>query len=150
MHIYTHMQIISIGNLLLKQFTLFSYLNFILFFLYVTQCYFSKKNHWLHNFFIMYLFKHHYLVENTSFIFLQKDFIYLFLERGEGREKERERNINVWLPLTHPHWGPGPQPRQVSWVGIKLVTLGFTGWCSIHWVTKARAKLYWYIWLATL
>ena len=24
-----------------------------------------------------------------------KDFIYLFLERGEGREKERERNINV-------------------------------------------------------
>ena len=28
-----------------------------------------------------------------------KDFIYLFLERGDGREKERERNINVWLPL---------------------------------------------------
>ena len=28
-----------------------------------------------------------------------KDFIYLFLERGEGREKERERNIDVWLPL---------------------------------------------------
>ena len=24
-----------------------------------------------------------------------KDFIYLFLEKGEGREKERERNINV-------------------------------------------------------
>ena len=24
-----------------------------------------------------------------------KDFIYLFLDRGEGREKERERNINV-------------------------------------------------------
>ena len=24
-----------------------------------------------------------------------KDFIYLFLERGEGREEERERNINV-------------------------------------------------------
>ena len=33
-----------------------------------------------------------------SFYFL-KDFIYLFLERGEGREKERRRNINVWLPL---------------------------------------------------
>ena len=29
-----------------------------------------------------------------------KDFIYLFLDRGEGREKE-ERNISVWLPLTH-------------------------------------------------
>ena len=25
-----------------------------------------------------------------------KDFIYVFLERGEGREKEWERNINVW------------------------------------------------------
>ena len=24
-----------------------------------------------------------------------KDFMYLFLERGEGREKERERNIDV-------------------------------------------------------
>ena len=32
-----------------------------------------------------------------------KDFIYLFLNRGEGREKERERNINVWLPLA---WTP--------------------------------------------
>ena len=31
---------------------------------------------------------------------LFKDFVYLFLDRGEGREKERERNINVWLPLT--------------------------------------------------
>ena len=34
-----------------------------------------------------------------------KDFIYLFLERGEGREKERERNINMWLPLTRPLLG---------------------------------------------
>ena len=33
--------------------------------------------------------------------FLTKDFIYLFLERGEGREKESERNISVWLPLMH-------------------------------------------------
>ena len=28
-----------------------------------------------------------------------KDFIYLFLDRGEGSEEERERNIRVWLPL---------------------------------------------------
>ena len=34
-----------------------------------------------------------------SLSFFLKDFIYLFLERGEGRERERERNINVWLPL---------------------------------------------------
>ena len=37
-------------------------------------------------------------------IFL-KDFIYLFLERGEVRKKEGERNINVWLPLAHPRLG---------------------------------------------
>ena len=29
------------------------------------------------------------------FLLFFKDFIYLFLDRGEGREKERERNINV-------------------------------------------------------
>ena len=38
-----------------------------------------------------------------------KDFIYLFLERGEVREKERERNTNVWLPLTCP---PGDLARN--------------------------------------
>ena len=40
-----------------------------------------------------------------SYSFLVKDFIYLFLERGEGREKERKRNISVWLPLAHPQLG---------------------------------------------
>ena len=30
----------------------------------------------------------------TLFYFF-KDFIYLFLKRGEGRKKERERNIDV-------------------------------------------------------
>ena len=35
-------------------------------------------------------------------VFFSKDFISLFLERGEWREKGRERNINVWLPLTCP------------------------------------------------
>ena len=29
-----------------------------------------------------------------------KDFIYLFLERGEGREEEREGNTD-WLSLTY-------------------------------------------------
>ena len=31
----------------------------------------------------------------SDYVFLNKDFIYLLLERGEGREKERERNIDV-------------------------------------------------------
>ena len=40
--------------------------------------------------------------------FTKKDFINLFLDRGEGREEERERNVDViwqrytdWLPLSH-------------------------------------------------
>ena len=45
-----------------------------------------------------------------ALIFL-KDFIYLFLERGEGREKEKDRNSNVWLPLVCPLLGTWP-PTQ--------------------------------------
>ena len=40
--------------------------------------------------------------------FFDKDFTYLFLERGEKREKERERNIHVWLPLMCPLLGTWP------------------------------------------
>ena len=73
----------------------------------------------------------------NSFLF-KKDFIYLFLERGEGKEKERERNINVWLPLTRLLlWGPCLQPRHVPWLGIEPVTF----WFPIHWATPARAFL---------
>ena len=35
-------------------------------------------------------------------IIIFKDFIYLFIDRGERRKKGRERNINVWLPLAQP------------------------------------------------
>ena len=41
-------------------------------------------------------------MESHSFF---KDFMYLFLERGEGREKERKKNIHVWLPFTRPPLG---------------------------------------------
>ena len=46
-----------------------------------------------------------------------KDFIYLFLERGEGREKERERNINVWLPLVCPTPGTWPATQACVLTG---------------------------------
>ena len=46
-------------------------------------------------------------------IIIFKDFIYLFLERGEGREKERERYINVWLPLAHPLLGTWPTTQAM-------------------------------------
>ena len=40
------------------------------------------------------------------------------------------------------NWGPGLQPRLVPWLGIKPVTLWFTGWNSVHWATPARTT-YW-------
>ena len=47
-----------------------------------------------------------------------KDFIYLYLERGEGREKERERNISVFAshvaPSGHLARTPGMCPDWES------------------------------------
>ena len=68
---------------------------------------------------------------------LFKDFVYLFLERGEGREKGRETSMCGCLSCA-PTWGPGPQPRHVPWLGIKPATLCFAVQCSIYWVTPAR------------
>ena len=48
-----------------------------------------------------------------------KDFIYLFLERGEGREKERERNIIVWLPLMQPLLGTWPATQACALTGSR-------------------------------
>ena len=48
--------------------------------------------------------------------FLKKDFIYLFLERGEGKEKERERNIRVGLLLTC-QLGTWPVTQACSLIG---------------------------------
>ena len=50
-------------------------------------------------------------------IIVFKDFIYLFLERGEGREEERERNINVWLPLVRPLLGTWPATQACALTG---------------------------------
>ena len=44
-----------------------------------------------------------------------KDFIYLFLERGE--EGEREGNINVWLPLVCPLLGTWPATQACALTG---------------------------------
>ena len=51
----------------------------------------------------------------TYFFF--KDFIYLFLEKGEGRGKERKRNINVWLPLACPQLGTWPTTQACALTG---------------------------------
>ena len=50
---------------------------------------------------------------------LVKDFVYLFLERGEGREKERERNID-WLPLACPQQGTWPATQACALTGTRM------------------------------
>ena len=72
-----------------------------------------------------------------------KRFYLLISDRGEGRE----RNIHVWLPLACPPLGtwPGSQPRHVPQLGIEPATLWFSGWCSIHRATQARAAVQQYI-----
>ena len=54
-----------------------------------------------------------------TFFFFKKDFVCLFLERGEGREKERERNINVWLPLMLLLLGTWPATQACALTGIR-------------------------------
>ena len=81
-------------------------------------------------------------IQSTECIFaisFFKDFICLFLERGEEKEKERERNIMCGCLLCAPHWGPGPQPRHVPWLGTEPATLWFVGPHSVHWATPATA-----------
>ena len=61
------------------------------------------------------------------FVFLfKKDFIYLFLGRGErGGEREGHETPICGCVSRTSYWGPGPQPRNVPWVGIEQVTLWF-------------------------
>ena len=49
-----------------------------------------------------------------------------FLRVGKGG-RETARETSMCTCLSHgPHWGPGPQPRHVPWLGIELETLCFT------------------------
>ena len=41
-----------------------------------------------------------------------------------------------------PSWGPGLQPRHVSWLRIKPATLWFVGQRPVHWTIPARANLH--------
>ena len=69
-------------------------------------------------------------------LFFLKDFIYLFIFRERGREEERRKETSMCSCLLWaPYWGPGPQSRHVSGLGIEPVTLWFTIWHSIYWAT---------------
>ena len=52
-----------------------------------------------------------------KYVLFLKDFIYLFLERGEGKEKGSKRNINVWLPHVCSLLGTWPATQAYALTG---------------------------------
>ena len=92
--------------------------------------------------FLIYLFNLFILILKYVFFF-KKDFISLFLDRGEEKKKERETTRCGCLSHA-PYWGPGPQPRHVPWLGIEQATLWFAGQHSIHWATPSREYFFLY------
>ena len=60
---------------------------------------------------------------------------YLFNFRQRGREGERHQCVVA--SHAPPTGDPGPQPTYVSWLGIELVTLLFTGQHSTYWAISA-------------
>ena len=83
-------------------------------------------------------------------LFFSNNFLrtYLCIFREGGREGEREREKHPHVRetsidcLSHmPNWGPSPQPRHVSWLGIEPATLHFAGRYPTHWATPVRARL---------
>ena len=72
------------------------------------------------------------------FVFIFKVlFIYFREGKGEGK-RGGETSMSGWF-LCVLYWGPGPQPRDVPWLGIEPASVWFTGRDSIHWATPARA-----------
>ena len=93
-------------------------------------------------FFVMRSFKicspSNFQAYNTVFKFFK--FIYLWREGEREGEKHWCAIETLMGYLSHtPNQGPGPQPRQVPWPGIEPVTFQFSGQCSAHWATPARA-----------
>ena len=68
----------------------------------------------------------------TIYLFIFKDFIYLFSERGVAKEKEKERNINVWLPFTCPLLWTWPATQACALTGNRAATPWFADLRSIH------------------
>ena len=77
----------------------------------------------------------------TGFFFKRFYLFIIFRQRGREREREREKHQCVAAFYAPSYWEPVLQPRHVPWRGIKLATLWFKGWRSIHWATPARAQM---------
>ena len=67
-------------------------------------------------------------------------YLFIFKERGRKGERDRENHQCVLASLVPPTRDLACNPSMCPRLGVKLVTLWFTGWRSIHWVTPARAQ----------
>ena len=75
--------------------------------------------------------------------FFKRFYLFIFRQRSGG-EREGETAMCGCFLCT-PYWGPGPQPRHVSWLGIEVVTLWFAGCCPVHWATPGKRTVFVYI-----
>ena len=71
-------------------------------------------------------------------VFFKRFCLFIFREGKRGRKRGKETPMCGCLSGA-PYWGPGLQPRHVSWLGIEPATLWFSGRHSIHWAIPARA-----------
>ena len=70
----------------------------------------------------------------TAWTFLKILLVHFLRQEGKGGRK------TLIHCLSHAaNWGPGLQHKHVPWLGTEPATFQFTGWCSIHWATPARA-----------
>ena len=91
--------------------------------------------HW-----IFKLFSNFLVIITVILFFSSRFYLFTFIEGKEGRQRGRETSMCGCLSRAS-HWGGGPQPRHVPWLGIELATLWFVGRCSIHWATSVRTIL---------
>ena len=77
-------------------------------------------------------------LESLNIYFL-KIFIYLFLERGREGGGEGEKHQCVVASHVS-HSGDLAHNPGMCQLGIKPVTLWFTGQCLVHWATPARVE----------
>ena len=69
-----------------------------------------------------------------------KDFIYLFLERGEGKERGREKHWFSISYLSYVPWsGTEPETQACALTRNQVATFHFVGWCPTKGATPVRA-----------
>ena len=67
---------------------------------------------------------------------------FVFFLRDWGREGGREGEKHQWVAFPTPPSGDlAHNPGVLTWLEVESATFWFTGWCSVHWATPARAHV---------